>query len=687
MMEIIDYTNKSESGFKYDLMWLYNRTPYAYLLGEIGKFNQTEEMLIKTLEFDKDPSGIMKYFSVKLLTPEICLLGIKQSPANYQYIPDKFKTNEICRLAKEGEAKQALCISGEAPKDNASSNSEHVLVSAKIKKAKLPTSEENALAIRDSGFIEVRRFKYVTNEEPFYIFDIHLEHQFDLTGKTQYEIERLLKKNLDNIHYKDLFYLQSPLIIGGDVASSKPLVSLFYKVIREYWRGPVVGVMGNHELWDCIDDTGKVKSVDQITEEYRDILELNGCILLEKDLLLCKSANEWVRLDEKNILNKSDEELSKIIAESYYVMLGGLGFSGYAPKYNAESGMYSLAITSVHKDKEQSDRFRAIYEKVIRCSGNKQVVVITHTPIHNWGLAKTASECIYLNGHTHRNSIMKANNGAVVFANNQVGYRPRKWDINLLKSFCLRVNSYNPFGSLPSGIYKVEKRDYIVANSSLGISIDGFKRKGDVILLKNMGTSMFLFRAGNSKGEKKLYLLEGGKTYNTDKSIEYYYENIPIYASIVKKAYAPYYEALCQISEEIKAFGGSGRIHGCIVDIDFLNHVYLNPIDGQVSFYYAEDMYSRVAMPLEQMLEGTGHLEAYQKQQKKGSITVINSSTNKQPVVPEIMFGTEMYEPSKALLKLQYLIEDDIIRVWKDEVLRLGNKRLPESKDNFGLNT
>ena len=155
----------------------------------------------------------------------------------------------------------------------------------------------------------------------------------------------------------------------------------------------------------------------------------------------------------------------------------------------------------------------------------------------------------------------------------------------------------------------------------------------------------------------------------------------------MKKAYAPYYEALCQISEEIKAFGGSGRIHGCIVDIDFLNHVYLNPIDGQVSFYYAEDMYSRVAMPLEQMLEETGHLEAYQKQQKKGSITVINSSTNKQPVVPEIMFGTEMYEPSKALLKLQYLIEDDIIRVWKDEVLRLGNKRLPEIKDNFGLNT
>ena len=42
-----------------------------------------------------------------------------------------------------------------------------------------------------------------------------------------------------------------------------------------------------------------------------------------------------------------------------------------------------------------------------------------------------------------------------------------------------------------------------------------------------------------------------------------------------------------KISEVIKSFGGSGRIHGCIIDVDFLNHVMLNPSDGQITYYYS----------------------------------------------------------------------------------------------------
>lgn len=749
MSEVVDITNKNVNQDIIDARWVFERTPFAYLLDEIGKSNQTQEMLIRTLEFDKDPGGIMKFFSVKLLTPEICLMGIKQSCANLRYIPEKYKSEEICRIAIEGDIRQfayipdryktkELCLkavqkdgellefvpkeyrtneiclaavnnSGAAlqyvPKELKTykikkiakeqaiskesqnriylkapncliSNSDEVLIDNKTKKVSLPNANENALAVSSCSLSRVNKYNYVTNEELFYIFDIHLEHQLDLVGKSVREIEALIRQKLDQTYLNYFFYIKTPLIIGGDVASVKSLENLFYKVVREYWRGPIIGVLGNHELWDCKGIDGSVQSIDQITEQYRTILDRNGCILLENDLLLCKDSNVWTFISESDLLKKSDEELSALIEESYYVILGGLGFSGYAHRYNAEIGMYGNAVTTISEDQAYSDRFRRVYDKVLRCSGNKQVVVVTHTPIHNWGENKPAPEVIYLNGHTHRNAIYKAGNGAIVYANNQMGYKACEWRS---KSFCLQVSGYNPFKTLTSGIYKINKNDYLAANASLGISIDSFKKKGDILLVKNDGISMFFFRTKNTKGEEKLYILEGARTISTDKDLEYYYHNIPTYASIVKKAYRPYYEALCRISEEIKAIGGSGCIHGCIVDIDFFNHVYLNPIDGQVSFYYAEDMYSRVAMPLEQMLENTGHLDSYHRLQNKGNIVAINSMPNKQLIVPEIMFGTEMYEPSKALLKLQYLVEDDIIRVWKEDVLTFGRKQLTEN--------
>ena len=31
----------------------------------------------------------------------------------------------------------------------------------------------------------------------------------------------------------------------------------------------------------------------------------------------------------------------------------------------------------------------------------------------------------------------------------------------------------------------------------------------------------------------------------------------------------------------------SGRAHGCIVDLDFNNHLFLNPFDGTITPYYA----------------------------------------------------------------------------------------------------
>ena len=44
------------------------------------------------------------------------------------------------------------------------------------------------------------------------------------------------------------------------------------------------------------------------------------------------------------------------------------------------------------------------------------------------------------------------------------------------------------------------------------------------------------------------------------------------------------------ISRIIQQLGGSGKIHGCIIDIDFFNHIYVNPSNGTVRAYCAEDI-------------------------------------------------------------------------------------------------
>ena len=45
-------------------------------------------------------------------------------------------------------------------------------------------------------------------------------------------------------------------------------------------------------------------------------------------------------------------------------------------------------------------------------------------------------------------------------------------------------------------------------------------------------------------------------------------------------------------SNEIKNWR-SGRIHGCIIDIDFYNHVYVNPVNMKVTGYYALDIINK----------------------------------------------------------------------------------------------
>ena len=45
-----------------------------------------------------------------------------------------------------------------------------------------------------------------------------------------------------------------------------------------------------------------------------------------------------------------------------------------------------------------------------------------------------------------------------------------------------------------------------------------------------------------------------------------------------------------RIADMVKQIGGIGAIHGSIVDIDFYNHIYVNPFDLSITGYWASDI-------------------------------------------------------------------------------------------------
>ena len=135
-----------------------------------------------------------------------------------------------------------------------------------------------------------------------------------------------------------------------------------------------------------------------------------------------------------------------------------------------------------------------------------------------------------------------------------------------------------------------------------------------------------------------------------------------------------YNDTLKEISNSIKSIGGDGRIHGCIVDIDFFNHIYLNPYDGKISYYYATSIIDKhIYNSLKSLLSHHNEklLENYEnKKDSDSSMSLVLKSNQIQNVsITEFVPDTFMYSPSRQMLTIQYLTELNVIRFWNDEII------------------
>ncbi|WP_322290559.1 metallophosphoesterase [Paratractidigestivibacter sp.] len=526
----------------------------------------------------------------------------------------------------------------------------------------------------------------------YYISDIHIEHQLPLNACTTLgEAKEMIRGKVSELLSALPYY--SLILVGGDVADNIELESLFYEtLVREAkslgLRPDIIAVVGNHELWtDGVLNVEPRRSADQIVEDYKKAFSkalqngmlLDGALLENQLYIRYRGKRHLDRvINEKDILACNDEELRELCEDSTLLVLGGLGYSGLNPIYNADCGYYRDVI-SREEDVSRSERFLAVHDKLRQCANNRRVIVLTHTPLHDWLPTGPNANWIYINGHTHQNGLLIRGEGPTVLFDNQVGYDPKPWHFN---SFDID-GSYNPLEKLEDGVHEISVSEYQDFNIGRGICV-AFNRAGKIYVAKRGDAYMFLL-----VNKSKTYLLEGGRIHRLDHDVNWYFEHMGEYVSRVRKAFAPYQECLKRISNEIRSFGGTGKIHGCIVDIDFWTHIYLDPYTGKATPYFAESTSSRsefssVKALLSQAAQEWECFEPLSERHKQllaryseleaaGKMNLLGlNKANELVIVDGDVLDRSMYEPSRIMRSIQYVFDDGVIRIWRDQVLRQG---------------
>lgn len=473
------------------------------------------------------------------------------------------------------------------------------------------------------------------------------------------------------------------LLIVGDISFNFEISELFYTELKNHWTPQqIVVVLGNHELWDCSRagvPSNNTDTVENIIDRYRKMFSDLGISFLQNELLISNGLHTTI-LSEEQLTSVDLDQLKNICLKSSLVILGGIGYSGLNPDFNATHGIYRDTIQSLDEDMAQAQRFERVYSKINNALCGEQIIILSHTPKDDWSNDDYNRNWIYVNGHTHRNEYY-CSDEKTVYADNQIGYYSGSVGLKYFKT----SKTYDIFKYYADGTYIISREQYLSFNRGVGINVT-FNRIGKVHMLKNSGVYCFIFENTETG---KFYLLNGGTINNLEHNgIDYYYEKMAYYSDAIKGLFSEYHNALKLIADAVKKLGGMGEIHGCIVDIDFFNHIFVNPTDGTITPYVATSVVHKFLYPdvssllLEQrkdlydnLIKLTGNTgEGIRLLQGEAKVEHIDISR----YVPD----TYMYSPSRIMRSIQYLTDVNVIRIWNDKVMNLHTRI--ENKDESG---
>ena len=493
-----------------------------------------------------------------------------------------------------------------------------------------------------------------------YITDLHLMHRIQNAGcRSRDDVVFTLQKIVDAIVQESC----GVTLIGGDISSDFSLFELFVKLLAHsaYGRQTFLFVLGNHEFWEFPD-----LSVEQITDKYRKLLEEHGMYLLQNDLFYENEVDDHGIIPYTELEQMTHTELTEKLRCSRLIVLGGTGFSGCNEEFNANDGIYRNTINR-EMEIQESQKFENLYQELLPVLGQKNTVIFTHSPQKDWNSNPNAhAKFVYVSGHTHRN-VFYDDGEERIYADNQIGYRNNNPH---LKNFLMDWE-YDYFSDYEDGIYEITAQAYQDFMRGTNISMD-FSRKIHILyMLKKNGYYCFIHKSKQGL----LSILHGGILKRLEhKDIQYYYDHMDQMIATIKTPMDKYTAFQEKVAGTIQKIGGYGRIHGCIIDINFFNHVYVNPIDLTITGYWASGIIQKVVYPNIPSLLKEQCPQLYTNYQKliEGKRTdplMAKQKETQLAMMPQLCLDTDIYKASREISKMQRL-GSRILTIWNETSLK-----------------
>lgn len=556
---------------------------------------------------------------------------------------------------------------------------------------------ENNNELLDLSFLK----NEILEENVFvYISDIHLLHKIENNFKdiaTKEEIGEYIKKLGKELGESTLTNDNKVnILIAGDTSSYFPISEIFYESLVKYCNSStnIIVVSGNHEL------LYPYLPLEENLQYQRDFFKKNGIHFLHNEIMFIHE-NKNIILDYEQIKSYTNEEIESLARESSIIIMGGIGFNCYDDEFNATIVPYGKSFdeldlsSRIELEKNEAKKFNNLYTRIRDILAHRKVIVLSHMPKNSWNNEEYVSSWIYVNGHNHNNN-SSIDTDYKVYADNQIGYKSQKIQFK----YFLLDTSYDYFQFNPNGIYRISVDEYKKFHLYKQIQLTYNREDNDIYMIKKNDVYMFVnyCKIRKDQKEKKYYLLKGGKLNSLDikniSDLDKIYSNLEDYYNKFVCLMRPYLTLQEQLSKLIKMIGGSGKIHGCIIDLDkpeifmhksySFSHIYLNPFDLKITAYTAYNILCRkVYKNVQELLE-----DNYKESDLyKNFLTVIQSKNplvsyyfEKQDNNKKIYTyddGDYLYKISRRIRNLQIMIDKKVIRYWSDSFFVDNEVTLP----------
>lgn len=507
----------------------------------------------------------------------------------------------------------------------------------------------------------------VKKKKVYYISDLHLDHHIQRQGvKCKEDAIAAIRKIAISI--SNGLYSSDILLIVGDTSYNFDLFKMFVRTLRMYTNAHLIFTLGNHELWSF-----KNEQLNDIIAKYNNILIDNKIHLLHNNIIYLKdNSSDLEEISEKELLTMDHQQLRNQVCLSPIIMFGGIGFSGLNNKFNANNDIYMEAVTR-EQEIIESKKIECLYTIVRNALYDREIIVATHMPLRDWSSdIEHHSGYVYINGHTHKNEFHD-NEIIRIYADNQIGYYK-----NEISSKYFYIDGvYDVFADYIDGVYEITRKDYIEFYRGKNLQMNFNTDFEKLYMLKRSNYYCFIM-----KNDENLSILNGGASKKIkNKTIESCYDEMLDIINTIKSPLDNYTLVQQQVSNFVKKIGGDGRIHGTIVDIDYFNHIYINPHDLKITSYYAESMVNKIVY--RSIIDLIEHRYPTLLPNVERSLIdenirdIVLAKSFDDGSIFKVYLSTDIYSDSYVLKKMQKLY-NNILTIWPE-----SNKTKQENNKNI----